>query len=75
VIVDKIDLIQKLCNIFRNGLQILLLYAISHILMQKFKHEHFFKNSLQIRSVNVIIFSQFLRVILPQAIKDESPRI
>jgi hypothetical protein len=37
----KIDLIQKLSNIFRNELQILILYAISHILMQKFKHEIF----------------------------------
>jgi predicted acetyltransferase len=29
-------------NYERNGLQILILYAISHILMQKFKHEFFF---------------------------------
>jgi hypothetical protein len=35
----KIDLIQKLSNIFR--LQILILYAISHILMQKLKHDIF----------------------------------
>lgn len=35
----KIDLIQTLSNIFRNGFQKLILYAISHILMQKFKHE------------------------------------
>jgi hypothetical protein len=35
----KIDLIQKLSNIFRNGLQTLILYAI--ILMQEFKDNFF----------------------------------
>jgi hypothetical protein len=41
----KIDLIQKLSNIFRNGVQILILYAISHTLMQKSKRD-FFKSFL-----------------------------
>jgi hypothetical protein len=46
----KIDLMQKLSNIFRNGLQILILYAISHILMQRFKHDFFLNSFLEIQS-------------------------
>jgi hypothetical protein len=47
------------------GLQILILYAISHILMQKFKHEIKKKNYEYL----------LIKVILPPAVKDESPCI